>query len=69
LWDCVAEEKYLEIYFGKKRFLFYPQDLQLTNYQTWKWHNQGISKININNIYDVSVRADVILHIHITGIL
>ena len=69
LWDCVADEKYLEIYFGKKRFLFYPQDLQLTTYQTWKWHNQGISKINTNNIYDVSVRADVILHIHITGIL
>jgi curved DNA-binding protein CbpA len=69
LWDYVAEEKYLEIFFGKKRFIFYPQDLQLMMHQTWTWRNQGISKINMTNIYDVSLRADVVLHIHITGIL
>lgn len=69
LWDCVAEEKYLEVFFAKKRLIFYPQDLQLTMNQTWSWKNQGISKINTENIYDVSKRGDVVLHINITGII
>jgi hypothetical protein len=69
LWDCVIEEKPMEIYFGKKRFVFYPNELQLKMYQIWTWKNEGISKINKRNTYDVSIRANVILHIHISGIL
>ena len=69
LWDCVIEEKSMEIYFGKKRFIFYPNELQLKMYQIWTWKEEGISKINKSNIYDVSSRANIILHIHISGIL
>ena len=68
LWDCVLEKKYMEIYFGKKRFLFYPHDLQLKMTQVWTWKMEGISRINSFNIYDVSRRSDVVLHIHISGI-
>jgi hypothetical protein len=69
LWDCVIEQKPMEIYFGKKRFIFYPSEIHLKMYQIWSWKGEGISKINKSNIYDVSCRADVILHIHISGIL
>lgn len=69
LWDCVLEEKCMEIFFGKKRLLFYPHDLKLKPDQTWTWKNEGISRINNHNVYDVSVRADIVLHIHISGLL
>ena len=68
LWDCAVENKFMEIFFGKKRFIFYPHDLQLKSYQTWTWKMEGISCINHNNIFDVSRRADVVLHIYILGI-
>ena len=69
LWDCVIEDKPMEIYFGKKRFVYYPCELKLKMYQTWTWKGEGISKINKRSVYDVSTRADVVLHIHISGIL
>ncbi len=69
LWDCVLDKKCMEIFFGKKRLLFYPHDLHLKPDQTWTWKTEGISRINNHNIYDVSVRSDIILHIHITGLL
>jgi len=69
LWDCVLDDKYMEIFFGKKRLSFYPRGLLLETDQTWTWKNEGISRINNNNVYDVSVRADIILHIHISGLL
>ena len=69
LWDCVLGQKYMEIFFGKKRFIFYPHDLELKVSQTWTWKMEGISRINHSNIFDVSQRADVILHIQISGII
>jgi len=69
LWDCVLQKKYMEIFFGKKRFIFYPHDLELKTTQTWTWKMEGISRINHQNIYDVSRRADVVLHIEIFGII
>jgi len=68
LWDCVIEDKCMEIFFGRKRLLFYPNRLKLQTEQTWEWNNQGISSINSYNIYDISKKADIILHIHISGI-
>lgn len=68
LWDYVVEKKCVEVFFGKRRYIFYPHELQLSIYQQQIWKEQGISKINSDSIYDISKRADVILHIHITGI-
>lgn len=65
MWDAVLQGKCLEVYFGKKRFVFYPTDLKLTQVQTWTWHQQGISKIQEQSIYDISRKADVVLHIYI----
>ena len=68
LWDYVLEKKCVEVFFGKRRYIFYPHDLQLSPYQQQIWKEQGISKINSDSIYDISKRADVILHIHISGL-
>ena len=69
LWDCVMDDKYMEIYFGKKRLIFYPKRLRLQEEQTWVWEEQGISSLNEQNVYDVSKRSDMILHIYISGIM
>lgn len=69
LWHYVEEEKGVEIYFGKKRFIFYPKHLQLRCSQLWTWKNEGISLINHDNIYDISKRGDVIIHVNINGLL
>ena len=66
LWDCVLQEKCVEVFFGRKRLLFYPHHLQMKKKQLWKWENVGIPKINNHNVFDVSIRADIILHIHIS---
>ena len=68
LWDGVVNEKGVHVFFGKKRFVFYPYQLQLKTHQTWTWEKQGISAIQEESIYDISRKSDVILHVHITGI-
>lgn len=68
LWDCVFDERCMEIYFGKKRVIFYPFKLCFKHYQTIVWENEGISKINHDNIYDISIKANLIGHITIDGL-
>ena len=63
LWDYTVEDKHIEVHFGKKRLIFYPNRLRMQQEQIWEWKHQGISKINYDNVYDVSIRSDVILHI------
>lgn len=69
LWDYVADDKCIEVYFGKRRFVFYPTELKLKTEQEHIWKGVGISQINSTNVYDTSKRADIILHIHISGVL
>lgn len=68
LWDCVAEDKPMEVHFGHKRVLFYPNRIKLQSEQIWRWNNEGIPLINHLNMYDISKRADLVLHINISGI-
>ena len=69
LWDYVIDNKCIEVYFGRKRFVFYPTGLKLQPEQEYTWKNAGISTINSTNVYDTSKRADVVLHVHISGVL
>ena len=68
LWDGIVNEKGINIFFGKRRFVFFPYKLQLKTHQTWVWENEGIPKIQNESIYDISRKCNVILHIHITSI-
>lgn len=69
LWDYVVDNKCVEVFFGKKRFVFYPSELILKTEQERVWKNAGISRINNINVYDTSLRADIVLHIHISGVI
>ena len=68
LWDGVVNEKGIHVFFGTKRFVFYPHKLLLKTHQVWTWEKQGIPEIREDAIYDISSKKDVILHIHITGL-
>lgn len=68
IWNYVEENKHIEIYFGSKKLILYPEQLKLTKSQMWCWENDGISQINQNNILDISKKTDAIVHIHIMGL-
>lgn len=69
LWNYVVEDKHIEVFFGKKKFNLYPNKLNLLSSQSWTWENEGISQINTENIYDISTKNDVIIHIKISGLM
>uniref|UniRef100_A0A6C0CLB9 J domain-containing protein n=1 Tax=viral metagenome TaxID=1070528 RepID=A0A6C0CLB9_9ZZZZ len=68
LWNILINNTYIDVFFGKKRFVLYPYNLKIQKEQTWCWENQGVSLINNQNIFDVSKRGHVILHIFITSL-
>ena len=65
IWGFASKEKCMFVFFGSRKFMFYPHELLITKYQTFTWYNQGLSKINEDNTYDVSQKGDVTLHIYI----
>lgn len=68
LWDGVVNEKGIHVFFGTKRFVFYPHKLMMKTHQTWVWEKQGIPAIQEEAIYDISRKKDVVLHLRITGL-
>ena len=52
----------IEFEMGKKKFSFFTEDLKLKENQQLILPKEGISIMNIDNIYDISKRADVYLH-------
>jgi hypothetical protein len=54
----------IKVAFGKKIFEFAPQKIRILGKQDWVWRRCGITKIR-QNIYDVSCKGDVILHIYL----
>lgn len=65
LWEYAKEEDSVQVYFGPKPLYFYPHKLTFEKNQQWVWKDVGISIINNNNIFDVSKRGDIVLHITI----
>jgi hypothetical protein len=47
---------------GKNKFSFFTEDLKLKENQQLIIPNVGISRINTENIYDISVTSDVFIH-------
>jgi len=51
--------------FGNKTVKFRSQDLKIKKEQSWTICGQGIPKINPTQIYDISKKGDIILHVNI----
>lgn len=65
IWGFASKEQCMFVFYGQKKFMFYPHELMLRKYQTFVWKNQGISLVNESNSYDVSCKSDVILHVYV----
>lgn len=59
----ILQKEYIIFYLGKKEFEIEPKELTVEKTQTVILKGEGISKINTADIYDVSKKSNVILHI------
>jgi len=59
----ILQKEYITVYLGKKEFEIEPRELTVEKTQTVILKGDGISKINTTDIYDVSKKGNVILHI------
>ena len=59
----------VDIGISKNPIYLYPSQLKITKSQTILLREQGISKINQNDIYDITKKSDIYLHITILIIL
>jgi len=55
----------IEFFIDKKIFSFKPSELYIRKKQTLVLKRQGISRINVNDIYDISQKSDIVLHVEI----
>jgi hypothetical protein len=50
---------------GKKQISFSSEQLYMKKNQSVMLHQQGITNINVENIYDISKKSDIIVHLEI----
>ena len=60
-----TKEQGMFVYYGKKKFMFYPHEISMAKYQIMTWSGQGVSTINEDSPYDESKKGDVILHVYV----
>ena len=61
----IWEQKNLFIYIGRNTFYILREQLVLKECQTVRLYGCGISKINTRDIYDISKKGDIIIHIRL----
>jgi len=59
--DLWVKDK-IEVIAGKNKYIIIPSLLKLKTEQTLIFTGQGISKINTENVFDVSKKSDVLIH-------
>ena len=55
----------IHYWLGKKKISFYTNSLKLMKKQKIIISNEGISRINTNEIYDISIKSDIIINIEL----
>ena len=64
--EDIWNKKEVDVILGKKRYHIMRSQLKLTSEQLIVLQGKGISKINTDEIYDVSKKSDIYVHIKIT---
>ena len=63
--DIIYEKIYKFKIIDKFEYEINIESLFIKDYQIYILKNKGISKININDIYDIEQKHDIIIHIYI----
>ena len=61
--DFILNDKKISFNIGKKEFYLPVSKLYMKKNQYYRIKNEGLSKINENDIYDVSTKSDIIVNI------
>jgi hypothetical protein len=61
IWDKTN----IFIYIGNHTFYILREQLMLREYQTIRLYQHGISRINTKDVYDITKKSDIILHIRL----
>jgi len=61
LWD----KSHVDIPIGKRLIQVQTRDLRLQKLQTITFYGMGISRVNPKNMYDVSRKGDIIIHVNL----
>jgi len=62
--DEILNDEFIKIQHYKQELFIRREHLKLKKYQTYTFENEGISKINENNLYDIDDKSNLIIHIH-----
>lgn len=65
LSNLILNDEKIFFNIGKKEFYVPVNKLYMTKNQYYRIKNQGLSKINENDIYDVSAKSDIIVNINL----
>jgi len=61
----ILDKEIINIDIGKQRFYLKRENLKISKSQSFSFMEQGISRINTKNIYDVSNKSDIIIKINL----
>lgn len=64
--SSLLERQTLKVQICGRTYAIPSHKLRVSRYQTWRFVSQGIARINEEDIYDDSVKGDVVLHIELT---
>lgn len=67
-WDIsfIWDKKEIDVSIGKKILFIQVRELRLQNLQKITFHGIGISRVNPKNMYDISRKGDIVVHIHLS---
>lgn len=61
----IFQKKVIEFYISNKKFTIFTNEIYIREEQTVIFYEQGISKMNTQNIYDISKKGNIIAHIYL----
>ena len=67
LFEDICNMENISINFGKNTLLVPVNELRIIKYQTYKFFKKGLSEINVTDMYNVSNKMDIYLHIYLNN--
>ena len=66
-FENIIDKEFIEINIGNKVFEIYTSELKVKKKQLITIKNKGFSRIDINNIYNIKNKSDIIIHIFLVN--
>ena len=67
--ESILNDTSIEIVIGERQYIISVSELYIKKYQRYTFKQQGISVINIDDVYNVDKRANIYIDIHLSDII